>query len=169
MRTRRRAPEQADFQRYKKERMALFTSLLEPREDLDASAGRHHACAFLPSPHPLGGIMFVHEDVTDKLALESSYNTLIAVQRETLDNLAEGIAVFGPDGKLRLFNPAFARIWKLPPEFLASQSAYRRFAGADEAAVRFRRRTGAISRTRWSNTRSTAIRARAAWNAPINR
>ena len=65
--------------------------------------------------------MFVHEDVTDRLALESSYNTLIAVQRETLDNLAEGIAVFGPDGKLRLSNPAFARIWKLQTDFLATE------------------------------------------------
>ena len=75
----------------------------------------------LSAPHPFGGIIFVHEDVTDRLALESSYNTLIAVQRETLDNLAEGIAVFGPDGKLRLFNPAFARIWKLATEFLAGE------------------------------------------------
>jgi signal transduction histidine kinase len=119
LRTRRRAPEQADFQRYKKERLSLFTSLLEPREDLmhlpDGTSLR-----ILAVPHPFGGIMFVHEDVTDKLALESSYNTLIAVQRETLDNLAEGIAVFGSDGKLQLYNPAFARIWKLPPDFLGS-------------------------------------------------
>ncbi len=119
LRTRRRAPEQADFQRYKKERLALFTSLIEPRDDLmhlpDGTTLR-----ILAAPHPLGGIMFVHEDVTDKLALESSYNTLIAVQRETLDNLAEGIAVFGPDGKLRLFNPAFVAIWKLPTDFLGS-------------------------------------------------
>ncbi|MER2519340.1 MAG: ATP-binding protein [Bdellovibrionales bacterium] len=118
LRTRRRAPEQADFQRYKNERIALFTSLLEPREDLmhlpDGTTLR-----ILAVPHPFGGIMFVHEDVTDKLALESSYNTLIAVQRETLDNLAEGIAVFGPDGKLRLFNPSFANIWKLEADFLS--------------------------------------------------
>ena len=117
LRARRRAPEQADFQRYKKDRVSLFTSLLEPREDLmhlpDGTTLR-----ILAAPHPLGGLMFVHEDVTDKLALESSYNTLIAVQQETLDNLAEGIAVFGPDGKLRLFNPAFTRIWKLAPDYL---------------------------------------------------
>lgn len=117
LRQRRRAPEQADFQRYKKERMSLFTSLLEPREDLmhlpDGTSLR-----ILSAPHPLGGLIFVHEDVTDKLALESSYNTLIAVQRETLDNLAEGIAVFGPDGRLRLYNPAFSRIWKLTASFL---------------------------------------------------
>ena len=118
-RARRVAPEQADFPRYKRERVALFTSLLEPREDLmhlpDGTTLR-----ILVSPHPMGGLIFVHEDVTDKLALESSYNTLIAVQRETLDNLAEGIAVFGSDGKLGLFNPAVATIWQLPTEYLAS-------------------------------------------------
>lgn len=120
LRTRGRIPEQADFQRYKKERMALFTSLLEAQEDLmylpDGTSLR-----ILSVPHPFGGIMFVHEDVTDKLALESSYNTLIAVQRETLDNLAEGISVFGQDGKLRLSNPAFARIWKLPQDYLITE------------------------------------------------
>ena len=118
-RARRVAPEQADFPRYKRERIALFTSLLEPREDLmhlpDGTTLR-----ILASPHPMGGLIFVHEDVTDKLALESSYNTLIAVQRETLDNLAEGIAVFGSDGKLGLFNPAVANIWQLPTEYLAT-------------------------------------------------
>lgn len=112
LRARRRAPEQADFQRYKRERIALFTSLLESNEDMmhlpDGSTLRVVAV-----PHPFGGVMFLHEDVTDKLALESSYNTLIAVQRETLDNLAEGIAVFGADGKLKLSNPSYAHIWQL--------------------------------------------------------
>jgi signal transduction histidine kinase len=118
LRARRRAPEQADFQKYKKERMALFTSVIEAREDLmhlpDGTTLR-----IMAVPHPFGGLMFMHEDVTDKLQLESNYNTLIAVQRETLDNLAEGIAVFGEGGKLRLYNPAFTRIWHLTEEQLA--------------------------------------------------
>ena len=67
----------------------------------------------------MGGLIFVHEDVTDKLALESSHNTLIAVQRETIDNLAEGIAVFGSDGKIGLFNAAMCKIWQVASEFLA--------------------------------------------------
>ncbi|MFY7782194.1 MAG: ATP-binding protein, partial [Tagaea sp.] len=50
----------------------------------------------------------------DRLTLERSYNTLIAVQRATLDNLQEGVAVFGSDGRLKLHNPAFARIWNIP-------------------------------------------------------
>jgi len=120
LRTRRRAPEQVDFLRYKRERTALFTSLIEAREDMlhlpDGTTLRVVAV-----PHPFGGLMFLHEDVTDKLALESSYNTLIAVQRETLDNLAEGIAVFGADGKLKLFNPAYARIWHLETESLVDE------------------------------------------------
>ncbi len=119
LRRRRRAPEQTDFPSYKKQRLALFTSIMEPREDMmhlpDGTSLR-----ILVVPHPFGGLLFVHEDVTDRLALESSYNTLMAVQRETLDNLDEGIAVFGPDGKLRLSNPSFARIWRLESPFLAT-------------------------------------------------
>ena len=35
------------------------------------------------------------------------------MQRETLDNLFEAIAVFGSDGRLKLHNPAYRRIWGL--------------------------------------------------------
>ncbi|MDR3516061.1 MAG: PAS-domain containing protein [Azospirillaceae bacterium] len=112
LRTRRRLPEYADFVRFKREQLAEFTSLLEPSEDLlhlpDGTTLRK-----LTVPHPFGGLMYVMEDVTNALALETSYNTLMAVQQETLDNLAEGIAVFGGDGRLKLANPAFARIWHL--------------------------------------------------------
>jgi signal transduction histidine kinase len=112
LRIRRRVPETADFPRWKKEMLGLFTSLIEPREDLlylpDGTALRQ-----LAVPHPFGGLMFISEDVTDRLQLESNYNTLVAVQRETLDSLAEGIAVFGSDGRMRLSNPAYRRVWNL--------------------------------------------------------
>ena len=65
------------------------------------------------SPHPFGGLTFVYEDVTDRLALERSCNTLIEVRRATLDNLFEGIAVFGSDGRLKLHNPAYLALWGL--------------------------------------------------------
>ncbi|MGE4351385.1 MAG: PAS-domain containing protein [Bdellovibrionales bacterium] len=120
LRARRKIPEQADFQKFKKERQALFTSLMESREDVmylpDGTSLR-----ILAVPHPLGGLMFVHENVTEHLELETSYNTLMAVQKETLDNLAEGIAVFGPDGRLRLSNPAYLKLWHLSGEFVASE------------------------------------------------
>jgi signal transduction histidine kinase len=46
---------------------------------------------------------------------------MIGVQRETLDNLHEGVALFGTDGRLKLYNPALARFWSLEPEFLDRQ------------------------------------------------
>jgi signal transduction histidine kinase len=65
-----------------------------------------------------GGITYLYDDATERLALESSYNALIGVQRETLDSLKEGVAVFAPDGRLKLFNSAFAHIWRLSREML---------------------------------------------------
>lgn len=65
------------------------------------------------APRPDGGVAYVFEDVTARLALESQYRTLINVQRETLDALREGVAVFATDGRLRLFNAGFASLWGL--------------------------------------------------------
>jgi len=120
LRVRRRLPEQANFQAYKKERLALYTSLIEPREEL-VYLPDERVLRMVVYPHPLGGLLYTVEDVTDRLTLERSYNTLIAVQRETLDNLHAAVAVFGADGRLKLHNNAFARMWHLPPNFLANE------------------------------------------------
>jgi signal transduction histidine kinase len=68
------------------------------------------------NPQPKGGVTWVFENLTEKMDLESRYQTAVRVQGETLDNLAEGVAVFGPDGRLRLSNPAFATLWGLSGE-----------------------------------------------------
>ena len=112
LRERRRLPEYADFRAFKRQQLAMFTSLLEPQEEL-LHLPDERTLRLVVSPHPFGGLTFVYEDVTDKLALERSYNTLIEVQRETLDNLYEAVAVLGTDGRLKLWNPAYAQIWKL--------------------------------------------------------
>jgi signal transduction histidine kinase len=62
---------------------------------------------------PDGGLTYLYEDVTEQFALESRYNALIDVQRETLDGLKEGVAVFATDGRLKLHNSALAQIWRL--------------------------------------------------------
>jgi len=120
LRETRRLPEQADFRSYKKSWIDMFTDLIDPHEDMlylpDGSAFR-----MLVVPHKLGGLMMTFEDVTSRLELESSYNTLIAVQKETLDNLEEGVAVYGGDGRLKLWNPSFANLWRFEPEALESE------------------------------------------------
>lgn len=110
LREKRRLPEQANFVHFKQQQLKLFTDLIAPQEEFfylpDGKALR-----VIAIPHALGGIMFAYEDVTDRLALERSYNTLIAVQRETLDHLHEGVAVFGEDGRLKLSNPVYLTMW----------------------------------------------------------
>ncbi|WP_262692123.1 sensor histidine kinase [Kordiimonas aestuarii] len=117
MRENRRLPEQIDFQQWKKNVLRHYTTLLEPYEEMwhlpDGTAHR-----VVTQPHPLGGLLILFEDVTDRLALERSYNTLIAVQQETLDNMRESIAVFGTDARLQLSNPAFQAIWQLDDDVL---------------------------------------------------
>ncbi|HET7412005.1 MAG TPA: ATP-binding protein [Pararhizobium sp.] len=61
--------------------------------------------------HPQGGATWVFDDLTEKVDLETRYNTLLKVQGETIDHLAEGVAVFGADGRLKLSNPAFRALW----------------------------------------------------------
>ncbi len=120
LREKRKLPEQANFKAFKTQQQKLFTTLIAPEEEFfylpDGKTLRVVAI-----PHALGGILFAYEDVTDRLALERSYNTLIAVQRETLDNLHEGIAVFGESGRLQINNPTFNKLWRLPTEFTSSE------------------------------------------------
>jgi signal transduction histidine kinase len=120
LRERRRLPEHADFRFFKREQRAMFNSLLAPHEEL-MHLPDERTLRLVVSPHPMGGLIFAYEDVTDRLALERSYNTLIEVQRETLDHLYEALAVFGSDGRLKLWNPAYAKIWRLAPEDLAGE------------------------------------------------
>ncbi len=120
LREARRLPEQSNFPEFKRELLRGLKTLIDPTEELlhlpDGSTLRSFAI-----PHPFGGVLLTYEDVTDRLSLESSYHTLIEVQRETLDNLYEGVAVYGADGRLKLSNPAFARIWDLPESLLGNE------------------------------------------------
>jgi signal transduction histidine kinase len=120
LRDHRRLPEVADYRAYKEEELRRFTSLLEAREDL-LHLPDERTLRRVISAHPFGGLLFTYEDVTDALALERSHNTSLAVHRETLDNLHEGVAVFSSDGRLRLSNPAYGRVWRLSAEELAGE------------------------------------------------
>lgn len=116
----RRLPEYANYPEFKQQRLREFRTMIEPMEELQHLPDGN-TLRMVATPHPFGGVLMTFEDVTDRLTLERSYNTLIEVQRETLDNLYEGVAVYGADGRLKLFNPAFARIWNLPLELLSSE------------------------------------------------
>jgi len=120
LRERRKLPEQLDMPRYKKGIARELMSLIGPREEL-LHLPDETTIRMVATPHPFGGVVITYEDVTDTLRVERLYNTLIQVQRETLDHLFEGIVVFGSDGRLKLSNPAYARIWGLQPADLQGE------------------------------------------------
>ena len=117
LRARRQLPEIIDFPAYKRARESRFNSLIEAEEELQHIPDER-TIRMVVSPHPFGGLMHTFEDVTDRLALERSYNTLIAVQQETLNNLYEGVAVFGSDGRIGVWNKVYSDLWKIPEKIL---------------------------------------------------
>ena len=119
LREARRLPEQADFRAWKQQRLDLYTRN-EPTDELwHLPDGR--TLRVIGQPHPFGGLLYLYENVTDQLNLESSLTTAQHVQTETLEKLYEGVAVFGQDGRLKLHNPAYRRIWQLEPHQLAGE------------------------------------------------
>jgi signal transduction histidine kinase len=123
-------PEQRKYQDWKRERLALYQTARDyPSEDLWHLPGGK-TLRVVAQPHPFGGLTFLYEDVTERIMLESSYNTLIKVQSATLNTLQEGVAVFGPDGKLKLHNASFAKIWDLSAKDLAGEPHVRAIAAA---------------------------------------
>ena len=106
-------PEQPEWRRWKESMLSAYRAV-DPQEHWwhlpDSRTLR-----VVANPHPQGGVTWFFENMTEKFDLESRYNTLMKVQGETLDHLAEGVAVFGADGRIRLSNPAFAELWSLPP------------------------------------------------------
>ena len=116
MREERRLPEQANYQSWKKEQLASYARLDTPDGLWHLPDGRSLRVV---SEQPRSGeVSVLYEDVSEKIQLESRYNELIGVQRETIDNMHEGLALFGTDGCLKLFNPTFGRFWQLNEAFL---------------------------------------------------
>jgi len=130
LREARKLPEQRDFQAWKRERLSAYhrTDQFIPEEQWHLPDGR--TLRVVAQPHPLGGIAYLFEDITEKLRLESSYNTLIRVQRATLNSLSEGVSVFGPDGRLKLHNTAFARLWQFEEDELSDEPHVQKIAQA---------------------------------------
>ncbi len=111
-------PDKADYQAWKREQLEVGHNPNNPEMLWHLPDGR--TLRILSGVHHLGTI-YMYDDVSERYALESRHNTLIDIQRETLDNLQEGAALFSRAGRLQLYNPAFARMWKLSNGQLVEQ------------------------------------------------
>jgi signal transduction histidine kinase len=119
LRAARKLPEQPDFRAWKAKLHEAYRAVETAKDTWYLPDGR--ALGVVTTPNPEGGVTYLFDDVTESLDLARRFDGLIRVQRETLDNLAEAVAVFGSNGRAQLFNPAFARMWKLSAEALREQ------------------------------------------------
>jgi signal transduction histidine kinase len=119
LRAARRLPEQLDFRAWKEQLHRAYGAREPARFEWHLPDQR--MLRVVTTPNPDGGVTYLFDDVTERVNLERRYDALIRVQGETLDNLTEAVALFGSDGRVQLFNPVFATMWQLPPEFLAER------------------------------------------------
>jgi signal transduction histidine kinase len=108
--------EQPEWRKWKENLLAAYRSV-DSQEHWWHLPDRR-AIRVVANPQANGGVTWIFEDHTEKIDLQSRYQTAVRVQGETLDNLAEGVAVFGPDGRVRLSNPAFASLWGVDPSLV---------------------------------------------------
>ena len=119
LRAARKLPEQQDFRQWKAQLHEAYRAVEGTEHTWHLPGGR--TLRVVTTPNPDGGLTYLFHDVTERLDLERRFQELIRVQGETLDNLAEGVAVFGSDGRLRLHNAAFVSMWNLEPHDLSDR------------------------------------------------
>ena len=116
LRSKRKLPEEHDFRQWRQHLYEAYRTV-EPKEHMwHLPDGR--ALRVVTAPNPEGGVTYLYDEVTERLDMHRRYDALIKVQSETLDHLSEAVAVFGSDGRVRLHNPAFQRMWKLSHDAL---------------------------------------------------
>jgi len=125
LRATRLLPEKINFSEWKANWLSIYNNgaMLEDKWYLPDGRAVH----VMVDQSPEGGLIYVMENLTDHIDLEISFNALLNVQRETLDALSEGVGVFAPNGRLKLFNPAFSAIWGLSQEELADDIHIQQF------------------------------------------
>ncbi|WP_197410771.1 sensor histidine kinase [Devosia epidermidihirudinis] len=82
-----------------------------------------------------GGVVYVFEDITERLKLESTNKTFSNVQRETINALSEAVAVFGTNGRLTLSNPRLSALWKVSMTELGQNPHIDQIAEASGRAI----------------------------------
>src|SRR5690606_28143288 len=112
-----RLPEVVNYREWRSKVLKCYTEEQELEDWWHLPDGR--VLLVMASQRPDGGVTYLYEDETERLELESRFNAHINAQTETLNALKEGVAVFATDGRLALFNSAFAAIWKLSPQQLS--------------------------------------------------
>lgn len=82
-------------------------------------AGRRRAFHVVAQPLEGGGAGAIALDVTEAEETRETLKRHVAAHDETLNRLADSVAIFGPNRRLAFHNTAFAELWSLEPAWLA--------------------------------------------------
>lgn len=119
MRAAGRLPESPDFPAWRLARRAWFTRTAHPVEE-DWSLPSGEIVRVRAEATSDGCLILATEDLTERVLLAGTRQSLLTVHQVTLDHLTDGVAVFGPDGQIKLFNRRFAEIVLIDPGELAA-------------------------------------------------
>jgi signal transduction histidine kinase/uncharacterized protein YciI len=115
LRQKRRLPETGDYSGFKTRELEFY-GLTHTADDEMWSLPDGRSLRVVRQPHPLGGLLILFSDKTGELKLTAQFNSLIQVQKSSLDQLNDAVSVYGSDGRLRLRNQAFDKFWNIASE-----------------------------------------------------
>jgi PAS domain-containing protein len=123
----RRLPEQRDYVAWKRDFLRLFEEMDVDREELWHLHGDKSVRVTIQTD-PSGGLIFLFDDVSDRLGWERANRTLSSVQQATLDCLSDAVMIIGPDGRLKQRNVAFEQLWGIDREYLSTHPHFSQIA-----------------------------------------
>jgi signal transduction histidine kinase len=125
LKEKRKLPAHANYAEWRAGELALYQEVAELPQDLWVLPdGRMLRVA--RQRHPNGGLLLIFSDITNEVALKSSYDALLQTQRAALDKLHEAVVVYGLDGRLKLSNAAFQAMWKLEAASIENDMTFER-------------------------------------------
>lgn len=104
-----------DITKYKDITKNLFQTIIEPYHTTLQLANEKTLNVNI-TPNQTGGLLFVFEDVSDRISLERRLNSALSIEEETLNHLSEGIIVFGPDNKIKIVNQFTFELLSIPKD-----------------------------------------------------
>jgi signal transduction histidine kinase len=131
LKEKRKLPAHANYAEWRARELALYQEVAElPQDFWVLPDGRMLRIA--RQRHPSGGLLMIFSDITNEVALKSSYDALLQTQKAALDKLHEAVVVFGLDGRLKLSNAAFNAMWRLEEGAISDGMAFDAVVGACE-------------------------------------
>ena len=123
LREQRKLPARTDYAAWRADELSYYLDIDGVEEDI-WSLPNKTTLSVTRQRHPMGGLLLLFKDITTELDLQTRFNAMIKTQTATLDSLHEACAVFGSDGRLKLWNHAFAQLWKLETDGLKNNPDY---------------------------------------------